>query len=252
MKAIGYIRVSTEEQADSGLGLADQARKVRAAAELHGYDLVDILTDDGHSAKTLDRPGAAALLDLVDGGAVDCVIIAKLDRLTRSLRDIDNLLSTLARARRADGDKGVSLVSAGESIDTSTATGRMLVNIIITVAQWEREVISERTSAAMGECRRQGRSMGNAHYGYAVDADGAMQPLDREQRVLRIVEDRRSNGVSWSIIAASLNNQNMLNRAGSVWARQGVAQMWQRHQSLLTECARLRELWQAGRMDAGN
>src|ERR1035438_7513825 len=86
MKAIGYVRVSTEKQADFGVSLEAQAEKVRAMAVVQGAELVDIIIDAGESAKSLNRPGMARLMSLVDAGAVDAVIIAKLDRLTRSVK----------------------------------------------------------------------------------------------------------------------------------------------------------------------
>lgn len=85
MRAIGYARVSTERQADFGVSLEAQSEKVRAMAVVQGAELVDVIVDAGESAKSLNRPGMERLLSLVDSAAVDCVIIAKLDRLTRIL-----------------------------------------------------------------------------------------------------------------------------------------------------------------------
>jgi site-specific DNA recombinase len=104
-------------------------------------ELAEIVTDAGESAKSLDRPGMERLLALVDARAVDVVIIAKLDRLTRSARDLAELLE---RSKR-----GVALVSVAESLDTGTAAGRLTLNIMVSVSQWEREAIGERTRDAM-------------------------------------------------------------------------------------------------------
>ena len=97
MKAVGYVRVSTEKQADFGVSLEAQTEKVRAMAVVQGAELVEILTDAGESAKSLNRPGMARLMSLVDAGAVDTVIIAKLDRLTRSVADLAELLKRFER-----------------------------------------------------------------------------------------------------------------------------------------------------------
>ena len=96
-RAIGYIRVSTEQQADFGVSLDAQTAKVRAMAVVQAVDLVDIIIDAGESAKSLNRPGMARLLSMVDSGAVDTVIIAKLDRLTRSVADLAELLKRFER-----------------------------------------------------------------------------------------------------------------------------------------------------------
>ena len=107
MKAIGYVRVSTEKQADFGVSLEAQAAKVRAMAVVQGAELVDVIVDAGESAKSLNRPGMAQLMAMVNAGAVDTVIIAKLDRLTRSVADLAELLKRFER-------RGVSLVSVAD------------------------------------------------------------------------------------------------------------------------------------------
>jgi site-specific DNA recombinase len=105
--------------------------------------LIDIIVDGGESAKSLNRPGMARLLTLVDAGEVQAVIIAKLDRLTGSVKDLCTLLERLER-------RGVALVSVAESLDAGSAAGRLVLNIMTAVSQWEREAIGERTRDAMG------------------------------------------------------------------------------------------------------
>src|SRR4029453_7036373 len=105
-------------------------------------DLAEVIIDAGESAKSLNRPGMERLLSLVDAGAVNTVIIAKLDRLTRSVKDLAELLERFTR-------RGVSLGSLAESLDTGTAAGRLVLNIMTAVSQWEREAIGERTRDAM-------------------------------------------------------------------------------------------------------
>src|SRR5580700_1755086 len=133
MKRVGYVRVSTDKQADRGVSLEAQAEKIRAMAVVHSANLVDIIVEGGESAKSLNRPGMARLLALVDAGKVQTVIIAKLDRLTRSVKDLCALLERFTR-------RGVALVSVAESLDTGSAAGR----IMTAVSQWEREAIGER------------------------------------------------------------------------------------------------------------
>src|SRR5258708_27297367 len=92
MRAIGYVRVSTDKQADHGVSLEAQEAKIRAMAVVQGAELVDLIVDGGESAKNLSRPGMERLLALVDGRQVQAVIVAKLDRLTRSVKDLGHLL----------------------------------------------------------------------------------------------------------------------------------------------------------------
>src|ERR1700730_2877804 len=120
--AVGYVRVSTDKQAEHGVSLEAQSEKIRAMAVVQGVDVSEIIVD-AETAKNLDRPGMERLLALVDAGKVQTVIIAKLDRLTRSVKDLAELLERFQR-------RGVSLVSVAESLDTGSAAGRLAVNII--------------------------------------------------------------------------------------------------------------------------
>lgn len=128
MTAVGYVRVSTEKQVEHGVSLDAQTEKVRAMAVVHGAHLTSVIVDRGESAKSLTRPGMARLLKLVDSSAVDAVIIAKLDRLTRSVGDLAKLLQLFER-------RGVCLVSVADSLDTRSAAGRLVLNIMVSVSQ---------------------------------------------------------------------------------------------------------------------
>src|ERR1035441_6846440 len=152
MKTLGYVRVSTDKQAERGISLEAQAEKIRAMAVVHNAELAEIIVD-AESAKSLNRPGMARLLAMVDAGEVQTVIIAKLDRLTRSVKDLCTLLERFER-------RGVALVSVAESLDTSSAAGRLVLNIMTAVSQWEREAIGERTRDAMRHKRSNGERVG--------------------------------------------------------------------------------------------
>jgi DNA invertase Pin-like site-specific DNA recombinase len=152
MKAIGYVRVSTLGQAEKGISLAAQQSRIRAMATLQEADLTKVIVDAGESGKNLDRPGMQRLLAMVERREVDAVIIAKLDRLTRSVKDLANLLELFER-------RGIHLLSVAESLDTGSAAGRLVMNIMASLAQWEREVISERTKEVLGhkKAREEGK-----------------------------------------------------------------------------------------------
>lgn len=169
MKAIGYVRVSTEKQADHGVSLSAQAEKIKAMAVVQGVELVDVIEDAGASAGTLDRAGMKKLLALVDSGKVQTVIIAKLDRLTRSVKDLALILERFNK-------KGVSLVSVADSLDTGSASGRLVLNIMVSVSQWEREAIGERTRDALAHKKANGQRVGNIPFGFTLGAEGSLIP----------------------------------------------------------------------------
>lgn len=218
MKAIGYARVSTDKQADRGVSLEAQTAKVKAMAAVQDAELVDMIVDAGESAKSLNRPGMARLLSLVDAGAVDTVIIAKLDRLTRSVKDLADLLARFQK-------RGVSLVSVAESLDTGSAAGRLVLNIMVSVSQWEREAIGERTRDAMQHKRANGERVGTVPFGYQTAAGGVrLESNTAEQGILVAMRELRAAGHSTRQIASELNRQGFTTRRGTEWRFQYVAE----------------------------
>src|ERR1700732_2703563 len=219
MKTIGYVRVSTDKQADRGVSLEAQAEKIRAMAVVHNAELIDIIVDGGESAKSLNRPGMQRLLALVDAGKVKAVIVAKLDRLTRSVKDLCELLERFER-------KGVALVSVAESLDTGSAAGRLVLNIMAAVSQWEREAIGERTRDALRHKRSQGERVGNIAFGFRLAADGQhVEPEPEEQAALAEIRRLRREGATLRGIAAALNHRALRTRRGTPWRLESVARV---------------------------
>ena len=217
MKGLGYVRVSTDQQAERGVSLEAQAEKIRAMAVVHNSALAEIIVDGGESAKSLNRPGMARLLTMVDAGEVETVIIAKLDRLTRSVKDLCTLLERFER-------RGVALVSVAESLDTSSAAGRLVLNIMTSVSQWEREAIGERTRDAMRHKRSNGERVGNIRYGYRLAADGRHLEKDPgEQAALAEIRRLRREGGTLRAIASALNHRALKTRRGTAWRLESVA-----------------------------
>ena len=119
MRVVGYVRVSTEEQASGGVSLDVQAEKLRLYCQLHGLTLLEVIADEGRSGKDLDRPGLRRALELLREGAAEGVVVAKLDRLSRSVADWNALIVEFFGERA-----GNQLFSVADSIDTRTAAGR--------------------------------------------------------------------------------------------------------------------------------
>src|SRR5215469_14622303 len=206
MTAIGYARVSTDKQADRGVSLEAQTEKIRAMTVVHSAELADIIVEAGESAKSLNRPGMQRLLALVASGEVNAVIVAKLDRLTRSVKDLCELLERFER-------RAVALISVAESLDTSSAAGRLVINIMTAVSQWEREAIGERTRDALSHKRSNGERVGNIRFGYRLCADGKhVEPDPAEQRVLNEICRLRERGKSMRLIATELNRRAFATR----------------------------------------
>ncbi|HEX4133309.1 MAG TPA: recombinase family protein [Bryobacteraceae bacterium] len=210
MRAIGYARVSTDKQADGGVSLDAQQEKIRAMAVVHGSQLQDVIVDAGESAKTLDRPGMERLLALVDARKVDVVIVAKLDRLTRSVKDLASLLERFTR-------RGVALVSVAESLDTSTAAGRLVLNIMVSVSQWEREAIGERTRDAMAHMKTTRQVYSPTPYGFERIGD-VLTTAGDELRTVEQIREWHSAGWTLRAIASELNRLGIATKnGGAAW-----------------------------------
>jgi site-specific DNA recombinase len=213
---IGYVRVSTDKQADRGFSLEAQTDRLRAMAVVQGVELSEVIVDAGESAKSLNRPGMLRLLALVDSGQVESVIIVKLDRLTRSVADLAELLKRFEK-------RGVALVSISDSLDTKTAAGRLVLNLLVSVSQWEREAIGERTRDVLRHKKAAGLRIGTVPYGFRSSADGRLSPDHDEQRTLAFIRERHALGLSLRAIATELNARGTRTRRGSSWKHQYVA-----------------------------
>lgn len=219
LRVVGYVRVSTDKQAEKGIGLKVQRRKVRTYAELHDLELVELIEDDGHSAKSLDRPGIQRALQMLEQGEADALLVMKLDRLTRSVRDLGDLID------RFFLDGRHFLMSVEESVDTKSAAGRFMLGILSLVSQWEREVIAERTKAALQEKIRRGEyEPGRPPYGFKLE-NGRRVVVPEEQKIVRIVKLYRGKGWTLRRIAQLLTEQDYMNRKGRAFDPRQVSRM---------------------------
>jgi len=198
LRVIAYLRVSTEEQARSGAGLDAQRTKIVRACRERGWTLVDVVTDEGVSAKsTRGRQGLATVLDTLAAGKADALIVAKLDRLSRSVRDFCEMLDRSQRERWA-------LVCLDLGLDTSTPTGKFTAQIIAAVAELERELIGQRTREALAEKRAQGVRIG--------------RPREIPEDIVDRIRGMRAAGATLQAIADILNAEGVPTaRGGAEW-----------------------------------
>jgi site-specific DNA recombinase len=219
MRVVAYARVSTTDQADLGVSLEAQQAKMAAYASLYGLEIVDTIVDAGESAKSLNRPGLQRALGLLRAGKADGCLIVKLDRLTRSIADWQILIDELF------GEKaGKQLFSVADSIDTRTAAGRLVLNVLLSVAQWERETTAERTREALRHKIRNGERCGKLRFGYDLSADGkTLVENTAEQYAIALMRELRAAGYSLQQIADELTARNIRTKEGKCkWAHTAV------------------------------
>lgn len=239
MKAVGYCRVSTSDQATHGLSLESQQEKIETYCRLRDLELVEVIVDmvedqsgngrhKGVSARKTplkDRKGGKRLLAMLDKRQADAVVMLKLDR---GWRDGEDCLHWVNRWKR----KGVSLHFTdlgGNSIDSQTAVGMFIITILAGAAELEGSLASERTRAAMAVKLARGelRSGTDAPYGYRLEGTGrynrrereimALIPVEEEQEVIQQMIAAHDSGVSYDMIAKMLNGHGLKPRKAPKW-----------------------------------
>lgn len=194
---VAYIRVSTEEQADSGAGLAAQRSAIAAECARRGWSLAALFEDAGASGKSLSgRPGLSAALNELESGRASTLVVAKLDRLSRSLLDFSGLME---RSRR----EGWSLVALDLGVDTTTPSGEMMANVLAVFAQFERRMIGQRTRDALAEKRAAGVRLGRPR----------VLPGD----TLALVRELRAGGLTLEAVASELSRRGVPTAHGGQW-----------------------------------
>ncbi len=203
MKALGYIRCSTEEQADSALGLEAQEAAIRSEAARRGWD-VEIVTDAGYSAKNLKRPGITQALETLDNSKSSALIVARLDRLSRSIGDFSAIVE---RSQR----KGWQIVCMDADIDTSTPSGELMANVLVSFSQFERKLIGQRTSEALQAKKARGEKLG--------------RPRSVCDEAVEYISIGREQGISYRRLADGLNQTTIPTAQGGRWHPETVRQI---------------------------
>jgi DNA invertase Pin-like site-specific DNA recombinase len=194
---LGYVRVSTEEQCRSGAGLCAQRDAISEACKARGYKLLDTIEDAGYSAKSLERPGIIAALAELDAGRADALMVAKLDRLSRSMLDFAQLME---RAKQHNW----SIIALDLGVDTSTPAGEMLAGVLALFAQYERRLIGQRITEALAVKKAQGVRIG--------------RPRSLPDKVVQRIVRERAKGLTLRAIADGLNRDQVPTaHGGAAW-----------------------------------
>ena len=211
----GYIRVSTVEQSTEGVSLQAQEARIRAYCEATGRALSEVIVDEAQSAKTLVRTGLQGLFSDIRAERFGTIVVLKLDRLTRSVRDLADIIDFLEK-------HDCGLVSVSEHVDTATASGRLMLNLLASVSQWEREAIAERTSLALAHKRENGLVYGRTPFGFARDGERIVStPAGR--KAVRLIQKMHDDGATLRSIAATLNAHRIAPaQGGKTWYASSV------------------------------
>jgi site-specific DNA recombinase len=217
MKAVGYARVSTEGQAQDGISLDTQRARIEAWSLANGYELTAMHIDAGISGGRADnRPALqAALSEACKQKAV--LVVYSLSRLARSTSDAIAISERLAKS-------GADLASLSERIETVSASGKMVFRMLSVLSEFERDLISERTKAAMAHLRTKSKRIsGRIPFGYSLAENGTdLIPHPKEQQAIRLMQDLRTQGCSLREIAAALTVRNIHTKTRSAWTAEAI------------------------------
>ena len=209
-QAIGYVRVSTEQQANEGVSLEAQRAKIEHWCKANGYELVNVYVDAGISGKSMDkRPGLLdALKSLKKGNAL---VSYSLSRLARSTKDALAIGEAVAK-KKAD------MVSLTEQIDTTTAAGKMMFQMLSVLAEFERNLVAERTTNALQHKKATNQKYtGQDPYGFEA-IEGRLVQVQQEAEIVAEIQASRTGGNTLQFIADSLNTRGIPTKTGKQWA----------------------------------
>ena len=206
-----YIRVSTEDQAREGFSLGEQEEKLRQLCKYKDFEIYKIYKDAGISAKNMkDRPAFQQMLEDMKAGKLNYIVAYKLDRVTRSVRDLEVLISTLEQYH-------CYLICDRDDVNTSTANGRFFVRMLTVLSQLEIEIVSERTKFGLNGAIKAGHIPGKVPLGYYRDTDKTLKvDVTTKDIVLRIFE-LYLEGKSYQTISNILNEEKVLSPNNKKW-----------------------------------
>ena len=216
MRVAIYLRVSTTEQAEEGYSIAAQRDRLKAYIVSQGWELSEIYEDAGFSGGNLNRPAFLKLREDLRKKNFDLILVYKLDRLSRNMRDLSNLVHEM-------DESGVYFKSATEPFDTTTPAGKLIFNMLGSVAEFERGMIAERVKMGMLQKAKEGNGiLGFNHpYGYRYE-EGGLQVEDREAMVVKRIYDEYLKGHSLQDIATGMNMKDIKTKNLKAWTRQTV------------------------------
>lgn len=221
MNVVGYVRVSTGRQAKEGISLHSQDARIHKWADLQGAESAVIECDAGLSGGRADnRPGLRRAVDLACR-TKGVLVVHSLSRLARSTKDAIEIVDELRKA-------GADFVSLSESLDTTTAAGKMIFHVIAAIAEFERSVISERARETAEWLKSQGRRAGEVPYGWTSEEDGRLVRQEDEQQTLVMIGRLRGHGISLAGIAGLLNDHEIPTKKGGRWHGRTIQRILER------------------------
>ena len=211
-KVVGYIRTSTNLQSNS---VEMQKHKIKDYCEMNNLILDELILDEGLSGKDIkNRKGFHSVIEMIEKKELDTLIVLSLSRMGRNLKQnyetIEKMINT-----------DTNFISLKENVDLSTPMGRFMVNIMNSLYQMEREMISERVVDVLSDKKKNGKVYGKIPYGFTKDGSYLI-PNPKEQKTLKKITSLKGKGLSYAKISDFLNRNKYTKRNGSKFSRYDV------------------------------
>ena len=214
MNVLGYVRISTSGQIEN-TSIALQKRTIRQYVKSRGWNLVEIFEDVGSGSSTTNRPGFEEMSKRLETNGFSAVVVTKLDRFSRSILDSATFIKGLLAKDKA-------LISISENVDTGSIQGRMFFNLLMVIAENEREVINSRMQAGRDELQRQNKLPSSYVYGYTRDDSGDLTIVADESKIIKEAFDLYLNLESLGAVSRVFRDKGYLTRQGKSFSRQTI------------------------------
>lgn len=215
MKAIGYACLNTLSQQPKNFTLAQQEKIIKKYVAARKWKLVNIYREVISTGNPQIQPALDQIITDSGKGEFDVLVVARLDRLTRNIRKLDTLISTVCMKN------GAGLISIEENLDSYTESGKLALNIIDIVTKWDTKRISDRTREIIARKKAKGERVGHAPFGYTYK-NKHLVAVKKELETVSLIRNKRDGGMSYHKIARYLNEESISSKRGGVWYAETV------------------------------
>lgn len=221
MKVYGYTRLNKKRTRPKNLSIRKQTAIIQKYAETHGVKIEKIFSDVGETSVSLDLPNLKKIVHLVEQQKIDMLIVARLDRVTRSIRTLRQFLQKVC-----DG-KEIVFISVAEGLDSSTEAGRLALKTIHLMAKWDSKMISDRTKELVEKKRTLGEKVGHAPFGFVYE-NKKLIPFAKELKVVYLIREKRDqDALSYHKIAKFLNRSQVPSKRGGKWYAETIKTIYE-------------------------
>ncbi|MBF0280780.1 MAG: recombinase family protein [SAR324 cluster bacterium] len=221
MKVYGYARLNKQREIPKNFSIKKQSEIIQKYAKTHGMKLKKVFSDIEETSVSLELPNLKKIIQLAEKNELDVLIVARLDRVTRSIRPFHQFIQKVCQTN------GVTFISIEEDINTSTNEGRSVLQVIDIIAKWDSKMISDRTKELIERKRTIGERVGHAPFGFVYEQK-KLVPFVPELKIAFLIKEKRNDeGLSYHKIAKYLNRSRIPSKRGGSWYAETIKTIYE-------------------------